>query len=107
MNFPEYLKIGGSWYTAGIVYAVAIIALVLVIRYFPKISSFIGEVKGELRKASWPWDSDPKAKGFRKYKELIDSTVVVLIAVILLAGFVQFWDFLQVLIVGFLTNVFR
>ena len=107
MNLPEYLKIGGSWYTAGFVYVTAIIALVLVIRYFPKISSFIGQVKGELVKASWPWDSDPKAKGFRKYKELIDSTVVVLIAVILLAGFVQFWDFLQVLIVGFLTNVFR
>ena len=46
---------------------------------FSKISGFLGEVKGELRKASWPWDSDPKAKGFRKYKELIDSTIVVLI----------------------------
>lgn len=107
MNFPEYLMIGDSWITSGIVYAVAIVLLVLIIRNFPKISSFIGEVKGELRKASWPWDSDPKAKGFRKYKELIDSTIVVLIAVILLAGFVQFWDFLQVLIVGFLTDIFR
>jgi preprotein translocase subunit SecE len=72
-----------------------------------KITGFIGEVKGELRKASWPWESDPKIKGFKKFKELIDSTIVVLIAMILLAGFVQFWDFLQVLIVGFLTEVFR
>lgn len=67
---------------------------------FSKIFSFLGEVKGELYKASWPWESDPKIKGFKKYKELIDSTVVVLIAMILLAGFVQFWDFLDVAIVG-------
>ncbi|RYD17385.1 MAG: preprotein translocase subunit SecE [Verrucomicrobiaceae bacterium] len=67
---------------------------------FPKIFSFLGEVKGELRKASWPWESDPKIKGLKKYKELVDSTVVVLIAMVLLAGFVQFWDFFHVLIVG-------
>jgi preprotein translocase subunit SecE len=71
---------------------------------FSKISSFLGEVKGELRKASWPWESDPKIKGLRKYKELVDSTIVVLIAMVLLAGFVQFWDFFHVLIVGFFTN---
>jgi Preprotein translocase subunit SecE len=72
---------------------------------FSKISNFFGEVKGELKKASWPWESDPKIKGFRKYKELIDSTVVVLIAMILLAGFVQFWDFIIVAMVTFLTNL--
>jgi preprotein translocase subunit SecE len=107
MNFLEYLKISDSWITSGIVYALALVFLFLIVRNLARVSSFIGEVKGELRKASWPWDSDPKAKGFRKYKELIDSTVVVLIAVILLAGFVQFWDFVQVLIVGFLTEIFR
>ena len=107
MNFLEYLKLGDSWITSGIVYAVLIVFVVLFFRYLSKISTFIGEVKGELRKASWPWESDPKVKGFKKYKELIDSTVVVLIAVILLAGFVQFWDFVQVLIVGFLTDVFN
>lgn len=72
-----------------------------------KITGFLGEVKTELRKASWPWESDPKIKGFKKYKELIDSTIVVLIAMILLAGFVQFWDFIQILIVGFLTDIVR
>jgi preprotein translocase subunit SecE len=106
MNFPEILKISDSWVTSGIVYAILLVILFLVVRNFARISSFIGEVKGELRKASWPWDSDPKAKGFRKYKELIDSTIVVLIAVILLAGFVQFWDFIQVLTVGLLTDIF-
>ncbi len=107
MNFLEYLKIGDSWITSGIVYALLIAILVVFFKYLSKISTFVGEVKGELRKASWPWESDPKIKGFKKYKELIDSTVVVLIAVILLAGFVQFWDFVQVLIVGFLTDIFR
>ncbi len=72
---------------------------------FSKITSFLSEVKSELRKASWPWESDPKIKGFKKYKELVDSTIVVLIAVILLAGFVQFWDFLHVQIVGFCHSV--
>ncbi len=74
---------------------------------FSKISTFFSEVKGELKKASWPWESDPKIKGFRKYKELIDSTVVVLIAMILLAGFVQLWDFICVAVITFLTNVGR
>ena len=74
---------------------------------FTKISTFLGEVKGELRKASWPWESDPKIKGFRKYKELIDSTVVVLIAMILLAGFVQLWDFIHVAVITLLTNLGR
>ncbi|MEP2774364.1 MAG: preprotein translocase subunit SecE [Luteolibacter sp.] len=107
MEFLEYLKIDNSWVTSGIIYGLLIIAIALVVRNLAKVSGFVGEVKGELRKASWPWDQDPKAKGFKKYKELIDSTIVVLIAVILLAGFVQFWDFVQVLIVGFLSEIFR
>jgi preprotein translocase subunit SecE len=72
---------------------------------FSKFFNFLGEVKGELRKASWPWESDPKIKGIKKYKELIDSTLVVLIAMVLLAAFVQFWDFFHVLIVGSLHQL--
>lgn len=106
MKFLEYIKIYDSWITTGIVYAIALVLLVVLIRNLAKVSSFVGEVKGELRKASWPWDSDPKARGFKKYKELVDSTIVVLIAVILLAGFVQIWDFLQVYVVGQLTKFF-
>jgi len=59
---------------------------------FNKVSTFVGEVKGELRKATWPWSSDPKDKGVKKYKELIDSTIVVLVAIALIAGYVAFWD---------------
>ena len=48
------------------------------------------EVKSELEKASWPWD--PKEKGMKRYRELIDSTTVVVIAMVLLSGYVSFWD---------------
>ena len=74
---------------------------------FRKFSTFIGEVKSELRKASWPWDPDPKVKGFKKYKELIDSTVVVLIAMVLLAAYVGLWDLVHREVVDFLTGLGR
>jgi preprotein translocase subunit SecE len=62
--------------------------------------NFITEVKIELTKASWPWE--PKEKGVKKYKELIDSTLIVVIAMLLLAGYVSGWDFIMNLIVSFL-----
>jgi preprotein translocase subunit SecE len=63
-----------------------------------KTSNFIREVKVELQKASWPWES--KEKGMKKYKELIDSTLIVVIAMLLMSGYVAFWDFVMVNIVG-------
>ena len=58
---------------------------------FSKTANFIREVKTELQKATWPWD--PKEKSFgAKYKELIDSTVVVMIGMLLLAAFVSLID---------------
>jgi len=58
-----------------------------------KISKFFSEVRVELQKATWPWD--PKERGFKKYKELTDSTVVVFIAMILLGAFVSFCDIIM------------
>ena len=71
---------------------------------FSKTRNFLEEVKAELRKATWPWDSDPKAKGLKKYKELVDSTVVVIIAIILLAGFVAISDLLLSEALMFIIN---
>ena len=65
-----------------------------------KVGTFISEVKVELAKASWPWE--PKEKGAKKYKELIDSTLIVLIAMMLLSGYVAGWDFIMNIIIGFL-----
>ena len=67
-----------------------------------KFKTFFSEVKTELAKASWPWD--PKERGFKKYKELTDSTRVVVIAMLLLSGYISFWDFILVNVVGFLTK---
>jgi preprotein translocase subunit SecE len=67
-----------------------------------KTRNFISEVKVELQKASWPWES--KEKGMKKYKELIDSTLIVVIAMLLMSGYVAFWDFVMVNIVGAITK---
>jgi preprotein translocase subunit SecE len=69
---------------------------------FSRSRSFIREVKVELSKASWPWD--PKEKGMKKYRELVDSTLIVLIAMLLLSGYVSFWDFIMANIVGALAR---
>jgi len=68
-----------------------------------KIKNFLSEVKVELQKCSWPWDA--KEKGFRRYKELSDSTVVVAISMVLLGGFVAFFDFVLVNFVHFFTRL--
>ena len=57
---------------------------------FSRLNKFSSEVKSELQKCSWPWD--PKEKGVKRYRELIDSTVVVLVPIVLLGGFVAFSD---------------
>jgi len=68
-----------------------------------RAKNFFGEVKVELQKASWPWD--PKEKGFRRYKELTDSTLVVIIAMLLLGGYVALFDFILVNFVHFFTRL--
>ena len=65
--------------------------------------SFFSEVRVELMKASWPWD--PKEKGMKKYKELTDSTLIVVIAMLLLSGYVAGWDFIFNMLMGYLFGV--
>jgi preprotein translocase subunit SecE len=69
---------------------------------FSKIRKFNREVRSELSKAQWPWD--PNDKGFRRYKELTDSTVVVFVAMVILGGYIAFFDFILINVVGFLTR---
>jgi len=68
---------------------------------FQRAITFLGEVRTELGKASWPWD--PKEKGAKRYRELIDSTSVVVIAMLLLSGYIAFWDFIMVKVIGWLV----
>jgi preprotein translocase subunit SecE len=67
-----------------------------------KVKNFFSEVRTELQKCSWPWD--PKEKGFRRYKELLDSTVVVIISMVLLGGYIALFDFVLVNVVHFFTR---
>ena len=68
-----------------------------------RTKNFFNEVKVELQKASWPWD--PKEKGFKKYKELNDSTWVVLIAMLLLGGYIALFDFVVINVIQFFTKL--
>ena len=68
-----------------------------------KTKNFFGEVKVELQKASWPWDM--KEKGVKRYKELTDSTLVVIIAMLLLGGYVALFDFVLVNVVHYFTKM--
>ncbi len=70
---------------------------------FAKSRKFFGEVKAELQKATWPWD--PKERGFKRYKQLTDSTIVVLIATLLLGGYIAIADFLMVNVMRALTSL--
>lgn len=69
-----------------------------------KMMKYFGEVRSELKKATWPWD--PKEKGFKKYKQLIDSTIVVMIAMVLLGAYVATIDFAMRQLMTFLTTGF-
>jgi preprotein translocase subunit SecE len=82
-----------------IIAAVAVGALLI---YRITVLKFVGEVKVELDKCSWPWD--PNQTGFKKYKELLESTIVVIISVVLLAGFVTSSDWILTHLVGALTG---
>ena len=102
MNF-EIMKIGGNWWGT----AWVVLALVLGVygwtKYGASFRHFCVEVWGELLKCSWPWD--PQKRGLTRFKELIDSTVVVVVSAILLAGFVTFSDFILLKVVGFITRL--
>ena len=67
-----------------------------------KVSTYFSEVRAELAKVQWPWDDSER--GFKKYKELWDSTLVVIIAMLLVGGYISFFDFITINVVGFLTH---
>jgi preprotein translocase subunit SecE len=54
-----------------------------------RIRSFLDEVVVELKKATWP-----------TRKELVDSTIVVIITVLMLGLFVSFFDLIFVRLIG-------
>ena len=97
-----YFSYFQSHWPAILLSTLGFVVLAILYRHWARIRSFISEVKVELQKASWPWE--PKERGMKKYKELVDSTLIVLIAMLLLSGYVAFWDFVMVNIVGAITR---
>ena len=60
-----------------------------------KTRSFLDETAGELKRSSWP-----------TRKELVDSTIIVIVSMLLLAGFVAVCDFVFVNLVRMLPGSF-
>ena len=60
---------------------------------FLKVQEFVIEVWAELKKSSWP-----------TRKELVDSTIVVIVTILILGIFVALADLVFLRIVGLLTR---
>jgi|GEM_PF-384194 len=82
------LFLGAHAFALGVLVA----CIALLVSYYTQIRKFLSEVRVELVKCTWPWD--PQQKGFKRYKELYDSTVVVSITTLMLAAFIAGWDFI-------------
>ena len=98
----EAIKIGGSWLATIVVYGLAALVLALLLANRARVSGFLREVRTELAKCSWPWD--PEQTGLRRYKVLIDSTVVVCVTSVLLAGYTAGFDFLINNLIGWMIK---
>jgi preprotein translocase subunit SecE len=99
----DFLKVAGSLFLGIIIWGIVLIALLVALVKRQKLGAYFREVITELQKATWPWD--PKEKTFAaKYKELIDSTLVVIIAMILLGACVSTIDFG---LLGILDQIFQ
>jgi preprotein translocase subunit SecE len=99
----DYLKT--NWISSSIWAAAVLMAIYLLMRYRAPIKRFLSEVVIELQKASWPWD--PQERGLRRFKELFDSTTVVIVSTILLAAYVTASDLVLNTVIGFLTKYSR
>lgn len=60
---------------------------------FLKVRDFLAEVTAELKKSSWP-----------TRKELVDSTIVVIVTVLILGVFVSLADLVFLRIIAILTR---
>lgn len=102
MVYMEAWKIGGSWLLTVTLGILSLLACGLLFRFRASISKFVGEVRAELMKCSWPWD--PAETGVRKYRELIDSTAVVATTTLVLSAYTSGFDFLITRVVGWLVK---
>ena len=69
---------------------------------FQKIKKYLVEVQAELAKAQWPWTNDEH--GLKRFRELWNSSLIVIIAMMLVGGYISFFDFITINVIGFLTR---
>ncbi len=67
-----------------------------------KIKRYLVEVRAELAKAQWPWSNEER--GVKRFKELWNSSLIVIIAMMLVGGYISFFDFITINVIGFLTR---
>ncbi|MFQ3670236.1 MAG: preprotein translocase subunit SecE [Verrucomicrobiia bacterium] len=94
--------IAGSWFWTLVTYGLLAVVVVVLLMFRARILTFGEQVVAELKKCSWPWDLEQT--GFRRFKNLIDSTVVVSVVTLLLAAYTTIFDFLINKLVGFLVK---
>ena len=97
------LIIGNSVPLTFAVYGLLVLVLGLSLAYRSQIAKFFSEVKTELAKCTWPWD--PEQTGLRKYKTLIDSTVIVSVTALLLAGYTTGFDYVITNLISGMTRL--
>lgn len=94
--------INESIWQSVLIYGVIIAVVLVATLKRHALVKFIREVRTELGKCTWPWD--PDLSGIKKYKSLIDSSFVVIVSSILLAGYTAGFDFLLNNLVAFLVS---
>ena len=94
--------IGGSWVGTIAVGVLSLGVAFVLFRFRMTLGKFLGEVRAELMKCSWPWD--PSETGVKRYRELIDSTAVVAMTTLVLAAYTSGFDFLISRVVGWLVR---
>ncbi len=104
VSLDSYARWFSEHWVSAIFWHVTIIGLTfwLVVQRKP-VSKFVGEVRTELAKCTWPWD--PMQKGMRRYKELIDSTVVVIVSMLLLGAYTSAFDYILIKVVGWIIKL--
>ncbi len=71
---------------------------------FQKIKTFIVEVVAEMNKVSWPIKRGKDLKPAERYRELIDSTTMVIVSTIALAAYIGLVDMVLSSLMGLLIG---
>jgi preprotein translocase subunit SecE len=71
---------------------------------FQKIKTFVVEVVAEMNKVSWPIKRGKDLKPAERYRELIDSTTMVIVSTIALAAYIGLVDVVLSSLMGLLIG---